>query len=148
MPTGRIGGFSLVETLVATTLMATVLIGLAHVLAMSTRANQAARSATVAAILASEQLEILYSEPAGAGEAADGQDFFDARGRSLGSGPIPPASAAFARRWSTVPLAADPDHLLLLRVLVIPIAGRVAEENGSGVPGVVRLVSVKRRRTA
>jgi type II secretory pathway pseudopilin PulG len=147
---GRIDGFSLIETLVATTLMATVLVGLAHLLAMSTRANQTARSTTVAAILASEQLEILYSEPARAGEAADGQDFLDATGRSLGSGLIPPVSAAFIRRWSTVPLAADPDRLLLVQVLVIPIHGRVAEEGGSGLhrTGAVRLVSVKRRRSA
>ena len=50
-----------------------------------------------AAILASEQLEALYSELTGADEAEDGQDFFDARGRSLGSGLTPPPSTAFPR---------------------------------------------------
>jgi len=54
-------GFSLVETLVATTLMATAIVTLAELFALSTRTNVSARNTTYAAILAEQKMEELRS---------------------------------------------------------------------------------------
>jgi len=54
-------GFSLLETVVATSLLATALVGLAQLLAMGTRTNAVARSGTFAAILAQQKMEQLRS---------------------------------------------------------------------------------------
>jgi prepilin-type N-terminal cleavage/methylation domain-containing protein len=52
-------GFSLVETLIATTLMAVALTSLAQLFALSTRNNQNARSSTFSAVLAQQKMEQL-----------------------------------------------------------------------------------------
>lgn len=54
-------------------------------------------------------------------------DYLDQSGRWVGSGASPPPGACWVRRWSIEPVAANPDDLLVLQVLVIP-AGSV----GSG----------------
>src|SRR5918994_722865 len=52
-------GFSLVETLIATTIMTVALAALAQLFALSTRNNQSARSTTFAAVLAQQKMEQL-----------------------------------------------------------------------------------------
>lgn len=52
-------GFSLVETLVATALLATALVSLAQLLAIGTTTNASARTGTFAAILAQQKMEQL-----------------------------------------------------------------------------------------
>jgi type II secretory pathway pseudopilin PulG len=54
-------GFSLVETLVATTLMATAIVTLAELFALSTRTNVSSRNTTFAAVLAEQKMEELRS---------------------------------------------------------------------------------------
>lgn len=54
-------GFSLVETLVATTLMATAIVTLAELFALSTRTNVSSRNTTYAAVLAEQKMEELRS---------------------------------------------------------------------------------------
>jgi prepilin-type N-terminal cleavage/methylation domain-containing protein len=54
-------GFSLVETLIATTIMTVALAALAQLFALSTRNNQSARSTTFAATLAQQKMEQLRS---------------------------------------------------------------------------------------
>ena len=54
-------GFSLVETLVATTLMATAIVTLSGLFALSTRTNVSARNTTYAAVLAEQKMEELRS---------------------------------------------------------------------------------------
>jgi prepilin-type N-terminal cleavage/methylation domain-containing protein len=54
-------GFSLVETLIATTIMTVALAALAQMFALSTRNNQSARSTTFAATLAQQKMEQLRS---------------------------------------------------------------------------------------
>jgi hypothetical protein len=49
-------------------------------------------------------------------------DYLDDDGRWVGTGTLPPPSAAFVRRWAIVPLAVDPDHTVVLQVLVAPMA--------------------------
>lgn len=52
-------GFSLVETVVAMAILATSLVGMAHMFALATSQNIAARSTTSATILAQEKIEQL-----------------------------------------------------------------------------------------
>jgi type IV pilus modification protein PilV len=54
-------GFSLVEVLVATVVIATGLIGLAQLTITAVRVNQQARSMTIAALLASQKIEQLQA---------------------------------------------------------------------------------------
>src|ERR1043166_4220241 len=53
------GGFSLLEVLVATTMMAVGLTALAQLFALSTRTNHSARTTTYAAVLAQQKMEQL-----------------------------------------------------------------------------------------
>jgi len=55
----RAGGFSLVEVLVATTLLAVALVGLAQLAGIAVRANTSARGTTFATMLAQQKLEQL-----------------------------------------------------------------------------------------
>ena len=52
-------GFSLIETMVATLLLATALVSTAHLMVVGTRANMAAQRSTFAATLAQEKMEQL-----------------------------------------------------------------------------------------
>jgi type II secretory pathway pseudopilin PulG len=54
-------GFSLVETLVATSLMATAIVTLAQLFALSTRTNVSSHNTTFAAVLAEQKMEELRS---------------------------------------------------------------------------------------
>jgi prepilin-type N-terminal cleavage/methylation domain-containing protein len=54
-------GFSLIEVLVATTLLATALVTLAQLFALSTKANMSSRNSTYAAVLAEQKIEELRS---------------------------------------------------------------------------------------
>ena len=56
---GREGGFSLLEVLVATTLMAVGLTALAQLFAVSTKSNHSAKTTTYAAVLAQQKMEQL-----------------------------------------------------------------------------------------
>ena len=56
---GHSSGFSLVEALVATTIMVVAVAALAQLVAMSTRANASARATTYAAVLAQQKMEQL-----------------------------------------------------------------------------------------
>jgi prepilin-type N-terminal cleavage/methylation domain-containing protein len=49
-------------------------------------------------------------------------DYLDHQGRWIGNGPAPPAGAVFIRRWSIVPLPADPARAVILSVLVTTVA--------------------------
>src|SRR5947207_2572897 len=57
----RNDGFSLLEVLVATAILATALVSLAQLFALSTRSNIGSRNTTYAAILAQQKLEELRS---------------------------------------------------------------------------------------
>jgi len=77
-------------------------------------------------------------------------DFVDANGRSLGGGTTPPAGAAFVRRWSIEPLSANPDHTIVIQVLVMRLrAGAIERRSGAArQPEEARIVSVKTRRAS
>jgi type II secretory pathway pseudopilin PulG len=48
-------------------------------------------------------------------------DYLDAAGRWVGTGPSPPSSALFIRRWAVHPLPEDPDRTLILQVRVTTV---------------------------
>jgi Tfp pilus assembly protein PilV len=166
MGTGKDDGFSLIETVLAAGMLASLAVGVAQVFAVSARGNDIARVQTLASILAAQKMEQLRSltwahAPGGEPLSDTSTDLasdpptdggFGLRAAPAGSldadvpfyvdylsasGTRVPArdSAAYVRRWSIAPLAADPGNLLLLQVRVVIVAG-----------GDSRLVSLKARR--
>jgi prepilin-type N-terminal cleavage/methylation domain-containing protein len=151
-------GYSLLETLVAVSLIAIGLSALAQLLAVSIHANARARRSSVASVLAEEKMEQLR----GLGGSLSPQpgtsldvntpglcDFLDEYGRSLGTGLVPPPGTAYLRRWSITPVPADPAGSFLLQVVV-------ARSVAQGVPfpagadprhfGGAQLVALRARR--
>jgi prepilin-type N-terminal cleavage/methylation domain-containing protein len=140
-------GFSLLEVLVATTLLTVALSSLAQLLLIATRANAGARTTTYAVVLAQDKMEQLRgadvtalaaSPPGVLGSNTVGYvDYLDASGRSLGGGSAVPAEGTvFIRRWSVEPLAGSPDNSLVIQVVVTRGLSR----------GEARLASVKAKR--
>lgn len=113
-------GFSLVEALIATTIVIVALAGLAQLCVVAVAANQRAKSRTIATVLAQEKLEELMATN---GDVASGSDFVGGRGQWLGAGDSPPPGTAYVRRWIAEPLAIGAGATRL-RVAVTP-AGQV-----------------------
>ncbi len=156
-------GFTLLEVLIATTLLFVGVAALAGLSMMATRANTAARTTTFASLLAAQKMEELRSltwgydalgqprsdltpSPADAlSHNTSGYcDFLDAAGRSLGGGSSPPAQAAFVRRWSIEPLPSNPANTLVLHVLVMRVR---SDQSGvaHALPDEASLVTVRTR---
>jgi len=70
-------------------------------------------------------------------------DYLDMSGRWVGNGLSPNAAAAFVRRWSIQPAAADPVNTRVLRVVVFPAtagspaSGAVPLSTGASIVGTV-----------
>jgi Tfp pilus assembly protein PilV len=94
-------GFSLLDALIASAILASALLSLAQLIAVAVKTTAAAGRMTDAALLASQKVEELR-----AGSWSE-----------LQSGADSPA-AGFARSWTVTPLAADPDNVALLEILV------------------------------
>ena len=94
-------GFSLVEALIAATIVSVALAGLAQLFVIAVAANQRARSRTVATVLAQEKLEELMAID---GEVISGTDFIDSRGQWIGDGHSPPPGTFYVRRWIAEPM--------------------------------------------
>jgi type II secretory pathway pseudopilin PulG len=159
----RARGFTLLEVLVATTLLFVGVAALAGLSVMATRANTTARATTFASLLAAQKMEELRS--LSWGYDALGQprsdltpspadalsrntigycDFLDAAGRSLGGGPSPPPQAAFVRRWSIEPLPSNPANALMLHVLVRRV-GSDQSDVVRALPDEASLVTIRTR---
>jgi prepilin-type N-terminal cleavage/methylation domain-containing protein len=161
-------GFSLLEVLVATTIVAVGVAALAQLFAVSTNANKHARATTLATVLAIEKMEHLrglmwafdhhgvpLTDPRLAVSPSDALrhntagfcDFVNRTGQSLGEGTAPPPGTTYVRRWSIEPLHADPGNVLVLQVLVTPRFTRDTDDasNGRRLPGEARIVSIKTR---
>src|SRR4051812_42476103 len=138
-------GFSLLEVLVATSLVAVGVAALAQLVAVAVYANHQAKQSTFAAILAQQKMEALFPEaasgvlsqsPAGTlGRNVDGyHDRVDAGGRT------------YLRRWSIDAVPDSPSRALILQVLVTDLRNRGAADSASStvlLPGEARLLSVK-----
>jgi prepilin-type N-terminal cleavage/methylation domain-containing protein len=160
-------GFSLLEVLVAMTILAVALVALAQLVALSINATTAAHTTTLATVLARDKMEQLRSlawdfdasglpvaDPRLAPSPADVLthnvsgfcDFVGAGGQPLGEVTTPPPGAMYVRRWSIEPLSADSAHALVLQVLVTNRFKRHIEVGGSHGPDESRLVTVRTRR--
>jgi len=95
-------GFSLVETLVASSILATALLSLAQLLVLASSASDAAARMTHATLLAAEKVEDLRASSSIALE---------------GSGVDSPV-AGFTREWSISGLASDPEHVVVIEIVV------------------------------
>src|SRR5262245_7321501 len=150
-------GFSLLEVLVALSILLGVLTGLAQLFATTSRVTNDARRAAVASVLAAQKLEQLRGL---GGELAllsvgslrrnvDGLcDFIDEQGRRLGGGTRPPEGTVFTRRWAVESLPSDPASTFILRVAVVPRMWRGSLNVDAGDPrliGGAELVTVTTR---
>jgi prepilin-type N-terminal cleavage/methylation domain-containing protein len=167
-------GFSLLEVVVATAILVVGVAGIAPLLVLASRANQSARTTTLAALFAQQKMEQLRAlewarDPSGellsdvdtdltvefaAASGGSGLrpspagsldrnvngycDFIAADGRVVGGGSVPPAGAAYLRRWSIEALPPNPDEALLLQVLVTRDGSPQTSED-------VRLASIRVR---
>lgn len=130
-------GFSLLECLVASTLLAVGVLSLSQLFAAATSLNISSRHATLAAIVAAQKLEELRALTA----HAPGTDFLDARGLLLASGGTPPRGTMYVRRWTVDPLHTAPANAVVLQVTVATgPAGSITRRE-------VRLMSVRARKS-
>ena len=121
-------GFSLVEVLIASTILIVALLSLAQLLSLATAANAAARRATFSTVLAAEKLEELHtlSWESLRRQAGESIDYLDRSGRPVESA----AAATYRRRWLIDPLPEDPNNSLVIQVIV---GGRREEARIAGV---------------
>jgi type II secretory pathway pseudopilin PulG len=130
-------GFSLVEVIIATFLLATTLTALAQLLAISVTNNVVARHGTFAAVLAAQKVEQLRSSPpvtASPGNTlqASTDGYVDYVGQ-------------YIRRWSIEPLPAS--SAFVVQVLVTRRRDRGAADEGAVLraPEEARVITVIRR---
>ena len=116
-------GFTLVEVLIAMTIVATIAAAIAPMFVMATADVRDARTDTAALFAATQKMEQLRAGPANAGDTGV---------ESL-------ADRGLIRRWSVQASPADPANTLMLSVTVAPV-GRKA-----GQPGHVLLISMRPR---
>lgn len=95
-------GFSLIETLVAASILATALTALSQLLVITSSATDDAGRMTRATLLASQKIEDLRASSSSVLE---------------GGGADTPA-AGFTRQWWFSALPSDPDHVIVIEAVV------------------------------
>jgi len=129
-PSGSDRGFTIIEVLVALTLIAIAAAGVADLCAIAIRSTRDARDETMATLLAGQKIEqlqsaswsstdLMLSPPDTLASSVPGYaEYFDRHGRLLGGGAAPPPDAVYVRRWSiAAPSSGSPDTRVV-RVLV------------------------------
>src|SRR4051812_5819193 len=119
-------GFSLIEVLVATTIMTVAIAALAQVLALGTALNASAGRTTFAAVLASQKVESLRALGWDALQRRIGRtvDYLDRGGGVTAD----PEAASFTCESIVEPRADDPANLIDLHVIVRSAREAVALE--------------------
>lgn len=116
-------GFSILEVLVAASLLATAVVALGHVLVLSANASRVARAQSVAVLLAAGKLEELTADAmALSAVPAPGEERVDATGTPYSDLPGPRSVPTYIRRWSAAPSSIEAS-LLQVQVEVIPWPG-------------------------
>ena len=142
-------GTTLVEAVVAVGLLAGAVVAMAGLASLAVRTSTLAREQSFAAILALQKMEALArgaasapASPPGAWavETAAFVEHLDARGRPVAAG----ARGVFARRWSVVPLPADPG-LVSIQVAVAPCRPAEGEPGCGRSPALARLATIRSR---
>lgn len=115
-------GSTLVESVIACAVLATALLSIGHLGAMSIARVGDARHRTIATTLAVAKIEELRtaSTPVAGGDVVDGAGQPAQRGRVL----------AFERRWSVTPISQDAQILTVVVDAVPPDAGRQVRLTG------------------
>ncbi len=108
----RDGGFSLVEVLVATGVVAAGAAAVLQLVAIAAHATIDARDATYAAVLAAQKIEELRAAPFPTPAAAT--EYLDARGAPVAG----VATALYERRWEVAPLPGQPAETMVLTARV------------------------------
>ena len=130
----RAAGFSLVEVMIATGILAVGLVSLVQLSLLAQAANRSAALVTVGALLAQDKMEQLRGLP-WPDTTTSCCEYFDVHGAPL-PGAGAPAGTAFVRRWAIEPLSTLPEAARVLQVWVAPPRGAAP----------VRLVSIRARR--
>jgi prepilin-type N-terminal cleavage/methylation domain-containing protein len=161
-------GFTLLEVMIALTLLTGAFLAVAQLLAVAARASDRSRALATGAVLAAQKMEQLralswaydidgapldglgLSPPdALSADAAGFVDYFDGSGAPISGGPPPPPQAVFARRWSVEQDAGmAPPAALVLRAAVF-YRGPPGAAAGAGPAGwteVARMIGAKARR--
>jgi Tfp pilus assembly protein PilV len=112
----RNDGFSLIEAILAGSLLAVGILALVQLLAVAAQGAAVAERVTAAAILAAQKIEELRSAPCCV--AAEGAD-------RIGE---------YTRAWSVRPLPADPAEAVVIQVSVRPGRVRMATVRSRTVP--------------
>ena len=116
-------GFSLVETIIATSLLAVALVTLAQFVGVSMHTGAAARARTVTTQMAEQKMEQLRVRPwtVIASMPAAATDYLDAAGNErCGQASVPCGEAVYVRRWSASS-AAFSSGVLIIEVDVRPV---------------------------
>jgi len=133
-------GFSLVETIIATSLLAATLVALAQLVGAGVQSGAAARARAATAMMAEQKMEQLRALPwaAIAVMPLDVTDYLDAAGneRCVGAS-APCGDAVYVRHWTATPAAFS------IGVLVIEVDVRLV---GRG-HGSTTLVTARARMT-
>jgi prepilin-type N-terminal cleavage/methylation domain-containing protein len=116
----RADGFTLIEVMVAISLLAVGLVSLVQLALLARASDRSAALLTIASVLAQDKMEQLRAEewPAAASDFCC--EFFDAHGALLASGSSPPVGTAYVRRWAIEPVPFIPASACALRVSVAP----------------------------
>jgi len=137
----KTAGFSLIEVLVATAVVAVGVASLAQVIVLSARAARIASTTSVTLLLAGQKMEELIGNAANPPDY-DRIDYLGSDGAALGFEKIapagtPPSGTAYIRRWSVTALEDGAGESIAIQVWVTP---------WPDAPGQTRLVGVKRQR--
>lgn len=131
-------GFSLLDSLIACTVLTVGVLSLAQLFAIAASLNESSRHNTLATVFASQKLEELRTLV----DPAPGADVIDSLGHPhAASGGGPPANPAYVRRWTVDPLDVDPAGRSVIEVTVT----RATARPGPG-SRAIRIVTVVTRR--
>jgi type II secretory pathway pseudopilin PulG len=161
----RSNGFTLLEVLIAFSMLIVGVLALTELSTLAIRAADRSRLASAASLAADQKLEQLRAMPFGFDESGaavqdaalavsppdtlsrntDGYfEYLDASGRALDGDAG--TAAAFIRRWSIAPLAAHPETTLAIEVLVLPRAAGANADPGAIVRGGARRATIRTRK--
>jgi Tfp pilus assembly protein PilV len=115
-------GFTVLEALIAATLLSAAIVSIAQLLAISAQGSLASRAATTALMSAEQKMEELRAASWAAVAASPaGTDYIDqdARQTCRSVPPAPCPDAAYIRRWTAVPATFTPT-ILIIEVQVLP----------------------------
>jgi Tfp pilus assembly protein PilV len=134
-------GFSLVEVLVATSLVAGALVSLAQLFVLAVMANDSARRTSEASVFAEQKIEQLRSSPWI--DSDDRVEYLDERGNVIPTGSST-SGALYIRRWR---IAAVPGRIGTVAVHVTVHAASVHDPGDSVErrPAMARMLAIRVR---